>query len=128
MRVGRRRRSALGGVFRVHGVESAVFRISRVEGNGNKPGSVGWRWREFRKDFRKIDIRREHFAALVQDVQSAVLVDDEGTRRRRTGTTTGGCAPAPKTKSWPGPTDPGSQWWADQSAPADSTVADLRNP
>src|ERR1700732_5604747 len=82
MRVGRRRRSALGWVFRVHGVESAVFRISRVEGNGNKPGSVGWRWREFRKDFRKIDIRREHFAALVQDVQSAVLVDDEETGRR----------------------------------------------
>ena len=68
----------------MHGIEFSIFRVARVESNGNDAGCVACVGHELRKDIREIEIRRELFGRFIENINCAALVVDEepGSRQR----------------------------------------------
>src|ERR1019366_7595428 len=70
-------------VLRVNSIELAVFRIIRIERDGNDAHSIAGFGVEVRKDFWKCDIGRELPGGLVQYVQYAVQIVYKATGSRQ---------------------------------------------
>src|SRR5262245_4737687 len=66
--------------FNVQGIKSAVFRVTGIERHANEAGSVPGIGHKLREHLREADIRSEFLTRLIQNVQSATLIDHEKTR------------------------------------------------
>src|SRR5712671_2781971 len=68
----------------MHGIELSVFRIARIESDGDDACGIAGVGHELRKDIRKVEIRRELFSRFIENINCAALIVDEepGSRQR----------------------------------------------
>src|SRR5438552_3747519 len=86
LRISGYRRAGIARLLRVDGIELSVLCIRRIESNGAESArvpSISRGGRKLPKNFAEVDIGGEFLRGFVEDIQLAVLIDDEETRCRQ---------------------------------------------